>query len=165
MTTTNIQEQLCRQWSSKLHFKIIAPLSFLHGVSLKPKTWLSLPNSTLTAFGIHIFVLHGTILLQCFCHSDTCTNCTVACAVPFITSYLASAFKWGLHECCLISRVSLVSVMISGTWVHFRTVLFCSNLFHKLFQVILFGCPDSPLITCVAWFTNILDHQMNKFKS
>lgn len=114
MTTTNIQEQLCRQWSSKLHFKIIAPLSFLYGVSLKAKTWPSLPNSTLTAFGIHIFVLHGTILLQCFCHSDTCTNWTVAYAVPFITSYLASAFKWGLHECCLISCVSLVSVMISG---------------------------------------------------
>lgn len=161
MTTTNIQEQLCRQWSSKPNFKIIAPLSFLHGVSLKPKTWLSLPNSTLTAFGIHIFVLHGTILLQCFCHSDPCTNCTVAYAVPFITSYLASAFKWGLHECLCKSCFS----DDIRTWVHFRTVLFCSNLFHKLFQVILFGCPDSPLITCVAWFTNILDHQMNKFKS
>lgn len=62
MTTTNIQEQLLQAIIFNAQFEIIPLFSFLHSVSLEAKASLPLPNSMLTAFSIHIFVVHETIL-------------------------------------------------------------------------------------------------------
>lgn len=108
------KSNFCRQESLMLNLQIIPLFSFLYDVFLEARISLPLPNSTLTAVGIHLFILHETILLQCFCLSHTVSlrYWTVAYAVPYIIFYLANTFKWGLHECCFISGGSLVSVIL-----------------------------------------------------